>query len=516
MFKGNQPGCGDKPAVTHFIFLTELVLRLYAIETFKKSSKAQRNLCNMRASTHLQQQWYSSRKFVLSGVQEKLGASIEKHRVPGATIAVYHRGRISEAAAGILNVDTKVKTTADSLFQVGSITKLYTATIVMQLVDEGLIDLDQPMKRYLPKFAVNDRSASEAVTVRQILSHSSGIDGDFVRDTGRGSDAHENYLELCADLPQLFTPGTRFSYCNAGYAILAVLVQAVTGHNWASAVTSGLIHPLELNHTVLLPEDSVRYRVAVNHKIDSETGDISILQQQLMPYCMMAAGSTTSASARDVVAFTRPHLTGGNAHTGTAVLTARSTQEMQCVHIQRPSGAVPTAQGLGWTVDDSQGKIVLGHDGGTYGQLSFLRVVPEDDLAVVLLTNSYGGTGVFKDIVEGILSELSGLNSSDPQQKRQLTDIDVSRYVGIYQNMNTRIEIKLEACRLVASIVALPDSGEDPMTQKPTTLEHYGAGLFLVDLPGSPGVTRLQFELDRLERASPFAWLGDRAYRRVA
>src|SRR5207302_9674287 len=122
------------------------------------------------------------------GLRERLATLIERHGVPGAAAGVLSRGEIVEAAAGVLNVDTAIEATPDSVFQLGSIGKVWTATVVMQLVDEGLLDLDAPIVDVLPEFRVADPDVSKRVTMRHLLSHSSGIDGDHFVDTRRGDD----------------------------------------------------------------------------------------------------------------------------------------------------------------------------------------------------------------------------------------------------------------------------------------------------------------------------------------
>jgi CubicO group peptidase (beta-lactamase class C family) len=120
---------------------------------------------------------------------EILAERVTAWRLPGAAAAVLHDGTIETAAAGTLNVDTGVEATTDSLFEIGSITKVYTATLVMQLVDAGLVELDAPIRRYVPDFRVADAAASDAITVRHLLTHTSGFDGgDYFFDGGRGDN----------------------------------------------------------------------------------------------------------------------------------------------------------------------------------------------------------------------------------------------------------------------------------------------------------------------------------------
>src|SRR6266496_1959002 len=139
-------------------------------------------------------------------LRERLPALLDELQVPGAAIAVSAGDETVEFAAGVLNKATGVEATTDSLFQIGSITKPWTATLVMQLVDEGTVDLDAPLRRYLPDFRTRDEDAAARVTVRQLLCHTAGFEGDIFTDTGRGDDCLEKFVATLADVPQLFAP----------------------------------------------------------------------------------------------------------------------------------------------------------------------------------------------------------------------------------------------------------------------------------------------------------------------
>src|SRR3712207_978478 len=124
-------------------------------------------------------------------LQARLEELAAKYDVPGASVAVLTGDEVTTAAIGVLNRETGVEATTDSLFQIGSITKVYTAALVERLVERGQLDLDEPVRTYLPEFQVADETATRTVTLRHLLSHCSGIDGDHFEDTGRGDDVLE-------------------------------------------------------------------------------------------------------------------------------------------------------------------------------------------------------------------------------------------------------------------------------------------------------------------------------------
>src|SRR6476619_5552335 len=140
--------------------------------------------------------------------------------VPGAALGVWSDGQEILAAYGVLNAATQVPVTTDSVFQVGSITKIWTATMVMQLVDEGLLSLDTTVSEVLPGARLGAADVGGEVTVQHLLTHTSGIDGDIFTDTGRGDDCVERYVDLLGEQTQNHPLGATWSYCNAGFSVL--------------------------------------------------------------------------------------------------------------------------------------------------------------------------------------------------------------------------------------------------------------------------------------------------------
>src|SRR5579859_3512428 len=153
-------------------------------------------------------------------------------RVPGAALGIWADGQEILVAAGQLNCATGVTVTADSLFQVGSITKIWTATMIMQLADEGQLSLDTTVAEALPGIRLGAGDVSGQVTIRHLLTHTSGLDGDVFTDTGRGDDCLERYTGLLAGTPSVFCPGAAYSYCNSGFVVLGRIIEVLDGQSW--------------------------------------------------------------------------------------------------------------------------------------------------------------------------------------------------------------------------------------------------------------------------------------------
>lgn len=348
---------------------------------------------------------------LLPDLQRRLDEAAARHGVPGAAVAVGVGNDLAEAATGVLNRDTGVEATPDSLFQIGSVTKLWTASLVLQLVADGLVDLDAPVRRYLPEFGVIDAVASETVTVRQLLTHTGGFDGDLFEDTGRGDDALDRYLAyLRGGASQVHPPGALFSYCNSGYSVLGALVARLRGGTWESVLRERLADPLGVTHLALFAEEAILFRAAAGHT-GEPGGEPRVYRKRQMPRSNGPAGSTAYAAPRELVRLGRMFLADGVAEDGTRVLPAGTFAAMRAPQVTLPplGGQYAAGWGLGFMLFDWDGVPVVGHDGGTPGQSTCWRIVP--DRGVVIAANANGGAAgaFFEDLLAPVLAEVAGI-----------------------------------------------------------------------------------------------------------
>jgi CubicO group peptidase (beta-lactamase class C family) len=425
---------------------------------------------------------------VQAWLDDQLPALLQKHDVPGAAWAVLHDGEVVDGAAGLLSRTTEVEATPDSVFQIGSITKLWTSTLVMQLVDEGLVDLDVPVRTYLPEFQLASESAAAVITTRQLLNHTAGFEGDIFTDTGVGDDCLEKYIALLADVPQLFEPGEQFSYNNAGFCVLGRLVEVLRDTTFDVALREHVIAPLGLTHTATSPYEAIMFRAAVGH-LETEAG------YQPAPMWAMArsnapAGSMLSMRPRDLVAFARMHLSDGQASDGTQVLAPGTSAAMQARAVEVPyTGIMGSSWGLGFERFDVPEGDIVGHDGSTIGQNAFLRTVPGAGLAVALLTNGGDVISLYHEIVGRIVDELSDTQLPGlPVPAAEPEQIDASRYVGTYSaDVLDLIVTQEEDGRIWIDTVLkgmFADMGENPARQE---LVHFGDNS-LIPLQGEHGM----------------------------
>ena len=200
--------------------------------------------------------------------QQVLDDLCARRGIPGAVLGVVADGEVTVAVSGIANLNTGLPVVRETLFQAGSIGKSYTATAIMQLVDDGLVDLDAPLREYLPDLEFADPTVSKTLTTRQVLTHTAGIDGDRLDEDfscGRGDDCIERYVAGLTDLPLIAEPGGLWSYCNSGYIVLGRVIEVVTGMPFEKAMTVRLLEPLGVKDTLFFPGDMVMHSLAVGH-----------------------------------------------------------------------------------------------------------------------------------------------------------------------------------------------------------------------------------------------------------
>ncbi|MFI6603412.1 serine hydrolase domain-containing protein [Nonomuraea sp. NPDC050536] len=361
---------------------------------------------------------------------QRLAELIAQYEVPGAALAYLHQGELHEFAAGTLNADTGVETTTDSLFQIGSVSKVWTATMLVQLAERGTLTLDTPVIELLPEFKVADPEVTKTVTVRHLLSHTSGIDGDLFLDTGRGDDCVEKYVAACADLKQNHPIGATQSYCNSGFIVAGRILEKVYGKSWDDVLREQIVEPLGLTHTVTLPEDVLRYRAAMGHVEGGKTAPVWGLMRSAGPAGLICARPA------DVVAFGRAHLEGG---------LLKDPQAMWEPQVALPNPyTLGSHWGIGWILDEWSGHRIVSHGGNTIGQHAMLWIVPDTGTVVAVSANG-GRSGAFTHAVATeLFAELDGIEVPPVLGPPETpVEVDLERHAGVYERVGARVTMSV-------------------------------------------------------------------------
>jgi CubicO group peptidase (beta-lactamase class C family) len=411
-------------------------------------------------------------------------------RVPGAALGIWADGQEILAASGELSTATKVSVTADSLFQVGSITKIWTATMIMQLVDEGQLSLDTTVAEALPGARLGPGDIGGQVTVRHLLSHTSGIDGDVFTDTGRGDDCVERYVGLLAEIPSVFTPGAAYSYCNSGFVVLGRIIEILDGQSW---------------------DESLRARLAaVGHRRCGTPVDVWNLPRGVGP-----AGLITAA-AGDLLAFARLHLDGGVTAEGKRVISEASVAAMQLAVAVVPEFSVPgSAVGLGWRLSRWGDRLIIGHDGDTIGQSAYLRLDPEAGVAACLLTNATESEALYRQVFSEVFGTLTGATMPEPPRPSAAPPDgaapDPERHAGHYERTSRKFDVSVRDGQLrmvltmTGNLAALTASEPEDLLLRPA--DSSGTRFVLRSREDEPWVP---LSFGQLGDGTPYLYLGGR------
>lgn len=310
------------------------------------------------------------------------------HQVPGAQFAIYHGGSIVAHEIGELEFGTGLRVTRDAVFPIGSITKFFTATVAMILVADGDVDLDAPIRDYVPETG----DLGEMISLRQLLSHTSGLPESSGMQEKSSSSLRHYLVEHLRGANLVLPPGTGFSYSNPGYIVAGRLIETVTGMSWAEAVESILLRPLGIEPAFVNPHGTTppRRQVATGHSVNT-AGKIRPVRQEPVP-AFAPAGALT-VSAVDLVKLGLIHLRPGRP----GVLPAAYAGQMrQAVPRADPFG-LADGWGLGLAVYRQQSAEWAGHDGNASGTSCYVRINPADGWVVALTSNSNTGADLWRE-----------------------------------------------------------------------------------------------------------------------
>ncbi len=458
------------------------------------------------------------------GLEEGLAELIERHGVPGAQLAVLDGDTVVEVAAGVLSLGTRVPVTTDALFLPGSIGKLYTATLVMMLVEKGKLDLDAPIRTYLPDFQVRDHAARDTVTARDLLSHTSGFDGDRFTDTGRGDDALAAYVAGCADLPQIADPGAIWSYSNSGFSILGRIVEVLHGGTFEDVLRDRLFGPLRLEHTVSFADEAIVRPTAVGHVPDPDApSGLSVSPTWGLARAFGPMGSAVVCSAGDVLRFASMHVRGGLAADGTRLLDAglaASMLEQQVALVD--DSVLGQGWGLGWILDQWGEVAVIGHDGNSIGQNAFMRIAVDEGFGFCLQTNTESALALYRELAAWLFGARLGVGPRpDPQPLDELRVSDPGRYTGSYEREGVSFTIRADDDdRLLATVTPTHEVARSQQWPPMVDLELRPVvrdDSFLLRLPlADADLLAVFFHPDDEAEKPSFLHFGGRAHRRAA
>jgi CubicO group peptidase (beta-lactamase class C family) len=335
---------------------------------------------------------------------------LERVGVPGLALGILADGEVATAAFGAASVETGVPLHPESVFRVASITKPFTATLAVLLAEQGVLDLDAPVL------------AGEAITVRHLLSHQSGLDCELPG----GLDPEAALAELdVSSVRRWAAPGELWAYSNAGFWLAGAAIERAAGRSFEDAMRDRVLAPLALERTTFELEDAILYSPAVGHEPvpHPRAREHAVVRAcYRFPRARRPSGGLIS-SVGDLLTFARAHL-------------GERFAAMREPLIE----AVGCSWGLGWRVEQAGGVTAVMHDGGYGGFATRLLLVPERAFALAALTNSKRGVEAIDGVVDAALEHYCGIRRERPAPV-SVEDEELARFPGRYRADGLDVEI---------------------------------------------------------------------------
>jgi CubicO group peptidase (beta-lactamase class C family) len=439
-------------------------------------------------------------------VAARVEAAMATYVVPGVALGIVDADGARSWAFGVTNVDHPLPVDPGTVFEIASITKTMTATVAARLAADGALDLDVPVRRYLPDFRVADAAVSARVTVRDLFTHTAGWFGEYLAPTGHGDDAIAKGVSLMAALEQVAPVGT-FSYNNVSLVVAGRIIEVVTGRTYRDAVRELLFEPLGMDRSAFDAADVLYERVAAGHTV--RDGRAVRVRNRLSDSRSGDPAGGVRSTVDDLLRYARFHLGDGTAPGGTPVLPGAALRAMREPRV--PTGPLGHV-GLSWFVDDRGGTAVVSHGGATVAHMSQLVLVPERRAAFVILTNGANGARLCADLQEWLLQEWLGVpaRATPARLERQP---DLPPYGGRYWAPLSDVVLEPDGDSLVMRLAWKGSVAERP-TPPPVRLAFTGADAVIATAPADAPPMG-DFLRDADGRVAYFRW-GGRARRRVA
>ena len=331
-------------------------------------------------------------------------------RIPGLALGIVRDDRIAYVRGFGKADDAGRPVTPRTPFIIGSLSKSFTAMAIMQLVEAGKVELDAPVRRYLPWFRVADEDASRVITVRHLLNQTSGLStktGRSFQGNGDTSDAALERTVRKLRTVELTAPvGKKHQYSTINYSVLGLIVQAVSGRSYESYVQTKILDRLQMRDSFTSAAAAEQHGLATGYHFWFGRPRAAEL-----PYNrgLIPAGYLIS-SAADMTHYLLAHLNDGHYH-NTSVLSAPGVDELH-----RPAVATPktgTSYAMGWFVGPINGIPAIHHQGETFNFHANAVLVPESRTGVIVLMNAENSLDLFSagrmgTIAEGVTSLLEG------------------------------------------------------------------------------------------------------------
>ncbi|TDL76913.1 class A beta-lactamase-related serine hydrolase [Rhodococcus qingshengii] len=335
-------------------------------------------------------------------INEVAASLLEK--APGFAVSIFTNSEVLyQKGYGVTNTEEQgVDITPATLFRIGSVSKTLTATLIMKLVEQGVLDLDCPIKEYFPDLRLSYPDAEDNITLRMLLSHTAGLPDGGDLFGNRENEALEKFVrEEVPNLPFVAPPNTMYSYGNHSFNLAAYVAEKAAGKRFAQLMNDEIFTLLEMSRTMYDPLKAMTYPLALQHE-KSEDGSFKV--DHSFPENAACHGSFFCISnTEDMTKFGQMYLSNGK-HNGKEVLSQESLKEIFSMQANRYT--IPESSiGLCWIKDFDKGIHYWWHSGGIGTYRSFIVLFPAHNIGIFIAANNNAGWEMVEEVLEQIGSK---------------------------------------------------------------------------------------------------------------
>lgn len=432
--------------------------------------------------------------------EEYANQLLEKAKITGAAVGLAENGETSYFQGFGLtdNTEDAEPVTADTVFGIGSVTKMFTCVAIMQLQEAGKLSVHDPVIKYIPELRTPNEAFTREITIHHLMTHTAGFPAfdtlmgamkrsmendphsgsfssglEFDLDKMEPIDTKDQFVAYISgiDYELLGPPGTQFSYSNDSYALLGVIIERVSGISYEQFVKDNILDPAGMTRSAFLLEDlpqDTQVATLFTRRSAADGGEV-YRSPSWWDAPSMRAGGKLKSTIHDLLRFTEIFRTGGLVFEN-RILSEESVRQMTQSHIP-----MNPHQGYGYgfmIAGDCHGGTLIEHGGAVKGVSAQLFFLPERNLTGAVLTNVDGGPAA--DLMHGLLNETNGRPASTPPF--HYPDYEVSTelltsLVGFYRssegsNVTAEIQENGLVLKIMGTVVPLRSVGEDSFVWK--------------------------------------------------
>jgi CubicO group peptidase (beta-lactamase class C family) len=392
----------------------------------------------------------------VSKLEELMDTYTKQEKFNGTVLVAYKGKVLLEKGYGLRSVADSSKNDNNSIFQIGSITKQFTSTVILKLQEKKKLNIEDKLSKYFPDYPKGD-----SITIQQLLTHTSGIysytsDRDFMENEVTKPSNRQKMMALFKDKPLDFSPGTQWNYSNSGYSLLGYIIEDVAKMPYEQAVRQYIFNNAGMWHSGF----DFTHLMSKNKAV----GYFKLKKDENIPAPIVDSSVSYSAGAI--------YSTAGDLYKWFQAMQQNKIISKESKTLGQT--AVKNNYGFGWFIDSTAGKRSVGHSGGIHGFTSNMVSIPEDDACVILLSNS--GSTFLEPMTKSIYAILYDKPYELPREKVaiELTEEELKQYVGTYDlNPELIVNIRVENGKLIGQ-----PEGQGPLELHPEKKDQF----FLIEV----------------------------------